>query len=301
MKKIIFILLLGSVAVSCKKSTETTESATVTADTSETSTAFDAQRKMFFNNLMAPAEVAAQIQFTAAEFNPKLMSDPKSFVQYTGNEVKAAANLGVYLSDLNYSIAYKQAKTTKEYFGAAHELSKAIGGEKRVLEFLMKRYNDNIAQNDSVKSVVTDLLQKSTSQLQGTDKEKLAGIAMAAYQIENLHLVLGTLESYPKDMLPGDARTVILVPLFKVALNQRANVQNIYNFLKTYSDPNDPDKNPNYPYYANAFEELIGVYQKLNVEEKIASNKGLEIMNDAVVKELSEKVNAIRNKIVSPT
>jgi len=295
MKKIIFIVLLGSVAVSCQKSKEKTE------NESETSTAFAAQRKEFFNNLMAPAEVAAQIQFTAAEFNPALMSDPKNFAQYAGNEVKAAANLGIYLSDLNYSIAYKQAATTKDYFGAAHELSKAIGVEKGLLEFLMKRYNDNIAQNDSVKSVVSDLLTKATSQLQGTDKERLVGIAMAAYQIENLHLVLGTLESYPKDMLPDDARTVILVPLFKVALNQRANVENIYNFLKSYTDPQDPDKNPNYPYYANAFEELIAVYKKLNVEEKIATNRGLEIMNDAVVKELSEKTNAIRNKIVSPT
>jgi hypothetical protein len=301
MKKIIFILLLGSAVVSCQKSKETTESASATPAASDTATAFDAQRKMFFNNLMEPAEVAAQLQFTAAEFNRSLMSDPKTYTQYTGNEVKAAANLGIYLSDLNYSIAYKQAATTKEYFTAAHELSKAIGGEKGVMEFLMKRYNDNISKNDSVKSVVSDLLKKSTSQLQGTEKEKLAGIAMAAYQIENLHLVLGTLETYPKDMLPGDARTVILVPLFKVALNQRGNVQNIYNFLKSYTDPSDPDKNPNYPYYANAFEELIGVYQRLNVEDKIANNKGLEIMNDAVVKELSEKVNAIRNKIVSPT
>jgi hypothetical protein len=108
------------------------------------------------------------------------------------------------------------------------------------------------------------------------------------------------LESYPKDMLPDDARAAILVPLFKVVLGQRTNVENIYYFLKAESDIQDPANNPNYPYYANAFEELIAVYKKLNVEEKMASNKGLEIMNDAVVKELSEKVNAIRDKIVSP-
>lgn len=300
MKKIVLILFLGSLVVSCQKNKETTTENDTTA-TEQPSAAFETQRATFFNNLMEPADVAAGIQFTAAEFKPALMSDPKKFTQYAGNEVKAAANLGIYLSDLNYSIAYKKTATTKEYFGAAHELSKSIGGEKGVLEFLMKRYNDNITQNDSVKSVVTDLLKKSTSRLQGTDKERLAGIAMAAYQIENLHLVLGTLESYPKDMLPSDARAVILVPLFKIALNQQANIENIYSFLKASSDPQDPDKNPNYPYYANAFEELIAVYKKLNVQEKIASNKGLEIMNDAVVKELSEKVNAIRDKITSAT
>lgn len=295
MKPIVFVLLLGSVAVSCQKSKEKTEG----ADTTATTAAFDAQRTTFFNNLMAPAEAAAQIQFTAAEFNAALMSDPKRYTHYAGNETKAAANLGIYLSDLNYSVAYTQPAITKEYFTAAHELSSAIGVDKTVLDFLSKRYNDNIAQNDSVKTVVNDLLAKSTRQLQGTEKERLVGIAMSAYQIENLHLALGTLESYPKVMLPDDARAVILVPLFKVVLNQRANVENIYNFLKSYSDPQDPDKNPNYPFYANAFEELIGVYKKLNVDEKIANNKGLEIMNDAVVKELSEKVNAIRDKIVS--
>ena len=153
-------------------------------------------------------------------------------------------------------------------------------------------------QNDSVKAVVDELFAKSTRGLQGTEKERLVGISMAAYQIENLHIALGVLASYPKDLLPTDARIAILVPLFKMVLKQQDNVENIYNFLKSYSDPLDPDKNPNYPYYANAFEELIAVYKKLDVDTKIANNQSVDLMNDAVVKELSEKVNAIRDKIV---
>jgi hypothetical protein len=291
MKKILFVLFVGTAVISCQSKKENNDTAG--------SEAFDAQRNAFFNDLMKPAEVAAQIEATAAEFNPALMNDPKNYSQYASNEVKAAANLGVYLSDLNYSIAYKQQATTKEAFTAAHELSKAIGGEKGVVEFLAKRYSDNIEKNDSVKVVVTDLLAKSTRGLQGTEKQRLAGIAMAAYQIENLHLALGTIAGYPKDMLPDDARMVILVPIYKVVLYQRDNIENTYNFLKAESDPLDPEKNPNYPYYANAFEELIALYRKLNVEEKIANNQAKEIMNDAVMQELSAKVDAIRSKIVS--
>ncbi len=290
MKKILFIVFLGSLAVSCQKSKENTASE---------EKAFNAERSAFFANLQDPAEAAAQIQATAAEFNPTIMSDPKNYSKYVGNEIKAAANMGIYLSDLNYSIAYTQTETSKEYFTAAHELSKAIGIEQNVLEFLMKRYTENIAQNDSVKNVVNDLLLKSTLDLQGTEREKLAGIAMSAYQIENLHLALGIIESYPKDMLPEDARMVILVPLYKVVLGQRKNVVTIYNFLKSYADPLDPNKNPNYPYYAQAFEELIAAYDNLNVEEKIANNKGTELLNDATMKGLNEKVNAIRDKILS--
>src|SRR6187549_366218 len=171
--------------------------------------------------------------------------------------------MGVYLADLNYSIAYKQTETSKDYFTAAHELSKTVGVEESVLAFLMVRYNENLTQNDSAKNIVTDLLIKSTRDLQGTDREKLAGIAMSAYQIETLHLALGIIESYPKDMLPDDARMVILVPMYKVVLGQRKNVETIYNFLKSYADSSDPNKNPNYSYYEKAFEELIAVYSKL--------------------------------------
>ena len=291
MKKILFVLLLGSLTLSCQKSKENSENQATTPD----STSFTNERNTFFSNLLAPSEAAAQLQATGAEFNASLMHDPKKYAQYASNDVKAAANMGIYLSDLNYSVAYKQTANTKEYFTAAHELSKAIGMEQGTLDFLSQRYNDNIAHNDSVKSVMKDLLAKSTQGLQGTEREKLAGVAMAAYQIENLHLALGVIDAYPDDMLPSDARTVILIPIYKMVLGQKENIQTIYNFLKSYSNP----ENPNYQYYSNAFEELIAVYNRLNVDERIAKNQGIELMNDAVMKELTQKVDAIRNKVTS--
>jgi hypothetical protein len=291
MKKILFVLLLGSLTLSCQKSKENSENQATTTD----STTFTNERNTFFSNLLAPSEAAAQLQATGAEFNASLMHDPKKYTQYSSNDVKAAANMGIYLSDLNYSVAYKQTANTKEYFTAAHELSKSIGMEQGTLDFLAQRYNDNIAHNDSVKSVMKDLLTKSTQGLQGTDREKLAGIAMAAYQIENLHLALGVIDAYPDDLLPSDARTTILVPIYKMVLGQKANIQTIYDFLKSYSST----ESPNYQYYSTAFEELIAVYNRLNVDERIAKNQGIELMNDAIMKELTQKVDAIRNKVTS--
>jgi len=291
MKKILFVLLLGSLTLSCQKSKENSE----TQATAPDSTTFTNERNTFFSNLLAPSEAAAQLQATGAEFNASLMHDPKKYTQYTSNDTKAAANMGIYLSDLNYSVAYKKSANTKEYFTAAHELSKAIGMEQGALDFLSQRYNNNIAQNDSVKSVMKDLLAKSTQSLQGTEREKLAGAAMAAYQIENLHLALGVIDAYPDNMLPSDARTVILIPIYKMVLGQKENIQTIYDFLKSYSNP----ENPNYQYYSTAFEELIAVYNRLNVDERIAKNQGIELMNDAVMKELTQKVDAIRNKVTS--
>ena len=290
MKYRLILLLLCASSFSCQNSKNNNGTAKETA--------FAAQRDNFFNNLTEPAQVAAQIQGTAAEFDAALMSNPGSYSYYLGNPTKAAANLGIYLSDLNYSIAFSQPETTKEHFTASHELSKAIGIETGVLDFLSTRYAENIAKNDSVKKVVADLMMESTQDLQGTEREAFAGIAMSAYQIENLHLTLGTILSYPRDILPEDARMVILVPLFKMVLGQRNNVVVIYEFLKTLNDPNNP--NGNYSFYMSAFDELIAIYDRLDVEEKIASNQGAELMSDFVILELYDKVKAIRIKILSP-
>ena len=292
MKKFIALASL-IILFSCQKKTE--EVATEAPATPS----FENERKAFFNSLASPSDAAARLQATGADFNASLLNDPKKFATYTSNETKAAANLGVYLADLNYSIAYKQSDQIKAIFPAAHALSKSVGIEQGTLDFLMKRYNDNLAKNDSVKAVVDGLFTSATKDVEGSAREKPIGIAMSAYQIENLYLALGIIKSYPKDMLPTDARTQILIPLFRFVLEQRNNVEIIYGFLKSISDPTNPDQNPNYPYYAQAFEELIGVYKKLNVDEMIANNKGIELMNDAVVAELSSKVDAIRSKIVS--
>lgn len=292
MKKLLSIVFLSILALSCQKK-ENTEEAQV-------SESFDQQRNAFFENMQAPGETAARLQATAADFDASLMNDPSGFASYSTVDTKAAANLGVYLADLNYSVAYKQSANTKELFTAAQELSKTIGIEQSVLTFLSQRYEENISQNDSVQSVINELFRKSTNDLRGTDREILVGVAMAAYQIENLHLALGIIETYPKDMLPEDTRIQILIPVYRLVLEQKQNVENIYSFLKTTTDPLNPEKNPNYAYYATAFEELIAVYEKLDVDDKIANNQGLELMNDAVVQELSSKVNAIRSKIVTP-
>src|SRR6187399_2786709 len=104
MKQVLFVFFLAALTVSCQKSKENS--------TTEESKAFEDQRNAFFGSMFTPAEAAARIQATAAEFNAGLMNDPKNFSMYAGNEIKAAANMGIYLSDLNYCVAYTQTPLT---------------------------------------------------------------------------------------------------------------------------------------------------------------------------------------------
>ncbi len=286
MRSLLFLLLFTLLITSCQKKEAKTESAA--AD-------FGVIREAVFSKLLTPGEAAAKLQAVGADFNSTLLNDPAKWSSYTTAENKAASNLGVYLSDLNYSVAYKQKEVTKKYLNSCLELASTLGAKREVLDYLMKRYQENIDQNDSVKSYMSQFFTSSTSELKESDKERLAGITYSAYYIENLHILLGLIQTYPKDILPEDARTVILVPAFQIVLNQKDNVKLIYSYLKATAN----EENPNYLYYKNALEELVSTYDKLDVAEKMKNNQVKELLNDTVVKELSDKVNQIRDKVVS--
>jgi hypothetical protein len=252
-------------------------------------------RDAIFSHMVTPGEAAAKLKSIGADYNPALLNDPAKFSNYVTAENKAAVNLGIYLSDLNYCIAYQQRDAVKNYFNSSLELAKTIKAKKEILDFITTRYAKNIEQNDSVSSYLSQLADGSISSLKDTDRERLAGITLSAYYIENLHIALGIIETYPKDILPTDARTQILVPAFQLVLSQKERVKTIYNYLKATAKEDSPD----YMYYKNALEELIGVYEKLNLDEKIKNNQVHELLTDEVIKELSEKVNKIRDKAVS--
>ena len=287
MRTLTLLFLLFAFAItSCQKKETSTESPA--GD-------FGVIREAVFSKLLTPGEAAAKLQSIGADFNGALLNDPAKWSSYSTAENKTAANLGVYLSDLNYSVAYKQKDVSKKYLDASLELASTLGAKREVLTYLVKRYEENIEQSDSVKSYMFQFFVGSTAKLKEAEKERLAGIAYSAYYIENLHILLGLIQSYPKDILPDDARAVILVPAFEIVLTQKDNIKLIYSYLKATGN----EENPNYLYYKNALEELIATYDKLDVAEKMKNNKAQELLNDTVVKELSDKVNQIRDKIVS--
>ena len=290
MKKIGWLFLPVILLISaCQKGKE--------KPTAETSPAFDAQRNAFFGNLKNPSETAVHLHAIVPEFNAGLINDPRQFATYANNPVKAAANLGIYLSDLNYSIAYLQEPTTKELFTAAYELSKVVGVERSVLDFLMKRYRDNLSRKDSVKAVVETLFDKATMGLRGTERERFVGIAMVAYLIENLHLALGLIEGTAKETHPDDTHAQALVGVYRMIAAQKSNLEITYSFLRSITDVTDPDKNPNYPYYASTLKSLIEVYRRLDMEGKLAARQNITLMSEDI-QELIRNVDAIRTKII---
>ncbi len=290
-QSIVFSLsLLVLLACGPKQESESEE----TSNDQAVSEAFEQTRDNFFASIRQPDETAAALMSTGADFNGELLHDPSKWSTYTNSNEKSAALLGIYLSDLNYSIAYKQTDKTEALFEAIHYLSLQIGVEKSILEYLMTRYKNNIEQNDSVKATIDEMYANAIQSTRGTDREILTGIAIGTHQVEDLHLMMGIIESYPKDMLPEDVRIQVLIPLFKAVLDEQPKLESVQGFLKAVVPSEDTNN-----FYVNSFEKLINTYNELNVDEKIANNQGMELMSDEIILKLNEQVTAIRNQIIS--
>jgi hypothetical protein len=285
MKKFLILFVLFIAAEACNRKPSQIEL--------KGNESFQAERDVFFNSLKTPDEISALSLPAAIEYDATLLHDPLRYTSYQDDRVKSAANMGVYIADLNYNLIFGATQSNQEYFTAAHELSKAIGIEHGILQFLKQRYADNLAQDDSTKKVVTDLLQKSTISLRDTERERLAGIVIAAYQIENLHLILASLASMPDKISEKQQITINL--LMDYIMSYRANIEVSYNFLRAMSDPLDPENNPNFPFFDNALREIIVEYEAID-QNRINTLAAEEVK--FITAALKVKVEVVRNKII---
>lgn len=248
----------------------------------EQSRAFTVERDNFFNDLKHHSEISTLVPGLPA-YDATLVHDAGNYSQYAGNGVKAAVNLGIYISDLNYSVAFRQRDQAKMFFNAAYELSKAIQVEQKALGFLRTRYESNLENNDSLRTVVNQLFSASTIQLEGRDQERMAGLAMAGYQLENLHLALNTLAKMSGRLTPE--QELAKTSLVNYIISQRGRWEIIYNFIKVHTDPLDPDRNPDYPFFDNALRELLTTYRSIESDSPDLST-------------LRAKVESIRQRLI---
>jgi hypothetical protein len=254
----------------------------------------EAARKIM-PNLPPPNEYAAILQSTGAEFNPLILNDVDNMPGYLGKMEKSVANLGVYFFDLGYSVAYQQRDYVDKYYDVCHKLSIDLGIEKNFMELIMVRFEENIEQSDSLKAYFRESYNKASSSLGDNENENAyyRTIFLAGFYIEGIYNILEVIESYPKDILPDDQRFVVLMPLAKAVLAQEPNIKTLAEMLEIDYTDEDNDE-----YYATALRDLIGTYERLEVDDKIANNLGADLLNDEVMIELMTKVDMIRMEIV---
>jgi hypothetical protein len=243
-------------------------------------------------NIPSPSEIPYLLQATGADFNQSLVNDRKKADQYAMRNDKAALNLGIYAADIGYLSSYDKTQEAIEYLGAAKGLADNLGVIGSFDPEVLKRFEANISNKDSLAALLNQSVQKTDKYLKDDSRNKLAALMVTGSFVEGLSISTGLIKTYPKNLLPNDQRNLILTPLVRVILEQEKSVDELIRMLGAV-DQAEP--------VAGIVADLTALqasYRGLNIDEQIKNNKANLVLTDKNLVEITKIVDKLRSSII---
>ena len=243
-------------------------------------------------NIPSPSEIPYLLEATGAEFNQTLVNDRRKADSYASRSDKAALNLGVYATDIGYLSSYDKTQEAIDYLNACKMLADNLGIIGGFDVEVLKQFESNIANKDSLAALLNRTVQKTDSYLKDDARNKLASLMVTGSFVEGLYISTGLIKSYPKNLLADDQRNLVLTPLMRVVLQQEESVDELLAMLSK-SEQTDPITGITADLTA-----LQASYRALNIEEQIRNNKANLVLTDKNLAEITAIVEKLRKSIV---
>ena len=243
-------------------------------------------------NIPSPSEIPYLLQATGAEFNQGLLNDRKKVDQYMSRNDKAALNLGAYVADIGYLSSYDKTQEAIDYLHSAKKLADNLGVIGSFDVDVLKKFEANISNKDSLASLLNEAVQKTDKYLKDDSRNKLSALMVTGSFIEGLSISTGLIKSYPRNLLKDDQRNLVLTPLMRVILQQEKSVDELSKMLSTV-EQSDPVTTIQADLTA-----LQASYRALNIDEQIKNNRSDLVLTDKNLLEITKIVEKMRKEIV---
>jgi len=242
-------------------------------------------------NIPSPSEIPYLLEATGAEYNQSLIHDRKMVDQYSTRNDKAALNLGVYAADIGYLSSYGKTQEAIDYLNSCKSLADNLGVIGSFDATVLQQFESNIGNKDSLATILNRSIQKTDEYLKDDSRNKLAALILTGSFIEGLYISTELIKTYPKDILPDDARNVVLTPLIRVILEQEKSIDELLRMLGGL-----PKEEP-VTSLVTDLTELQSSYRALNVEEQIKNNRSDLVLTDKNLIDITNSVEKIRKSI----
>jgi hypothetical protein len=232
MKKLFLLALVATALISCRTK-PTTDSLT---------TSYDAfAEKIGQLNLTAGnfEDITAMMELSGADYMPDIANDPFINEQYLVNEVMAAANLGVYMADGLYRLAFDEFNDGSLSLKAAKNIADKLKLGSAFDDFVFDRYNDTAVYADSMLYKVKQAISESQVILTDADRMQVFAAIVSGNYIEKLHILFSQIFKYNVD-LPEESKLLILRQTILVTdalLKKLPDVISLVESVKKESDP----------------------------------------------------------------
>lgn len=244
-------------------------------------------------NLPSPLETAMLIEEVGGDFTESLLNPIVDTGQYSVKE-KQAMNLGVYGADLGYCLIYNQSQKAFTLLATTKKLGTELGISPALYKGLIKRFEGNMENKDSLLIFVSELNRLSDEYLKENESEDLSAMILYGGWVESLYFVSELSKSLDNDKLRarvGEQKNT-LENLIGLVTQQNTDGR-FDDILASLNDLKTSIAKVKTTY--SYFEPETKADQKLTI---IKSKSSVEL-DDALMEEISNKISVLRNNIIT--
>jgi len=295
MKKIIFqvlilTLIIGMTACGSKKGSEGSESDAFNDSQKEDSDAAESFEELLLH-IPSPSEIPYLLFTTGADFNESIVNPYTKVDQYQTTEEVKALNLGVYGADLGYLSSYDKTQDAINYMTSMKKLADGLGATTSYDLEMFNRFETNLGTKDSLYKIIDQGMSQADVILKSQDRGDIAAMLTVGSFTEGLYISTQLIAQYPEDIFSEEQKYTVLTPLIRVILEQEKSLDDL---IKLASNVPANDKMNS---IISDLKTLQDHYGALNIDEKIANNKGAELLTDETLKNIIDQVAVLRKSI----
>lgn len=245
-------------------------------------------------NLPSPLETAFLIEEVGGHFTEGLLNPDVDPTKYTTKNAQAM-NLGVYGADLGYSLIYNQSQSAFNLLATCKKLGGEIGISPSLYTSLMKRFQNNMDNRDSLLIMISQLNSLSDEYLKENESEDVSALILYGGWVESLYFTTQLTAQLPNPKLRARVG------------EQKNSLQNLIGLMQQVNTGQLDDVVKELESLKVIFDKVEYSYEWVEPETNeakhltIIKSKSNVSMSDAVLKEISDKIKEIRNTIIATT
>lgn len=283
-----FILFSASLILfSCNSGNKKTE-ATKNVDIEQIISAADAVSP----DLNSIDDVIKTLEISHAKYYPVLCNDPYNAPNYLNDKSVAAANLGVYVTDIIYHTYGDATEAMYLAFSAAQELARYIGIESEFAATLLTELEGGSVSKDSLIMAFNDLMEKSKTYNSEKEMMYVHSAFLGGVFVEKLYLLSSLVDQGSKNSDPSTEDIENYKKLVAIYKKQLSSIEELTESLKKSAkdleiviDVDEVDK------LKDAAHALISESDKIIEAKSITSPEAIKNLHQILVE--------IRSRIVS--
>lgn len=286
------IFMTATMLVSCGSEEEQPDQLMEIKSDSTKSNLVNIEGQVF--SLPSPIQTAMLIQKSGAPYDASLLNEAKNVSKYTTNFQKAL-NLGILGADLAYVTIYQQTQNGITYLTAVNKLAEELGVSGAFSQDLIKRFERNMGNQDSLLVMVSDAYQEADNFLKNNKRKDVSALVLTGGWIESLWFAVNVAEKTKnKDVIQRIGEQKITIKNLKKLLEP------FYKEKPEYAELIDQLID-----LETVFDQIVYTYEYVEPTHDVANrvttinSKTTVTINDEQLRSITEKIKLIRNKIIS--